>query len=126
MAAAAWLRLAAEQEHARAQFYLGVLYAEGLGVEQDREGAFNWYRRAALQGYAAAQFSLAVAYFNGDGVAQDPVLAHVWANVAAAGGHEDAAGVRYRIAERISASDLVTAQQIADRCREQGYEYCVR
>ena len=88
--------------------------------------AFNWYRRAAEQGYAAAQFSLGVAHYNGDGVPQDPVLGYAWASVAASNGHEDAAGVRYRIAEQLSPSDLVIAQQIALRCREQGYEYCVR
>ena len=80
----------------------------------------------ALSLAAAAQYSLAVAYYNGYGVGQDLVLAYVWANVSASNGHEDAAGARYRIAEQLSPSDLVIAQQIAQQCLEQGYEYCVR
>ena len=48
----------AEQGHAGAQCFLGVLYANGQGVPQDYQEAGQWYRRAAEQGDAAAQFHL--------------------------------------------------------------------
>ncbi len=45
----------AEQEHARAQYNLGVMYANGRGVPQDDKEAVKWYRLAAEQKFAWAQ-----------------------------------------------------------------------
>ena len=42
-----WYRLSAEQDYSDAQLRLGVLYAEGLGVEQNLELAADWYRKSA-------------------------------------------------------------------------------
>ena len=46
---------AAEGGNADAQELIGVLYALGLGVEQDRAKAFAWYLRSAENGHAGAQ-----------------------------------------------------------------------
>ena len=54
---AQWYRRAAEQDHAAAQFCLGVYYYHGDGVEEDKETAVEWYRRAAEQGDPDAQFN---------------------------------------------------------------------
>ncbi len=40
----------AEQGEAQAQFKLGVMYHQGLEVEQDYEEAVRWYRQATDQG----------------------------------------------------------------------------
>ena len=48
--AAKWYHLAAEQGDANAQYVLGVLYEDGLGVEQSNTEAAKWYRKAAEQG----------------------------------------------------------------------------
>ena len=125
-AAATWIQRAAEQEHTLAQYNLGRMYERGQGVVQDFAEAVRWYSRAAYTGQREAQYGLGVMYYNGDGVPQDSLLAHVWVNVASANGHGTAAGVRYTISEELSESDLVTAEEIALRCRQQGYEYCVR
>ena len=111
VAAASWIRRAAEQEHAR---------------DPDSDEAATWYRRAAEQGYASAQYNLGMLYYRGEGVPQDSVLAHVWVNLASSNGNEDATGVRGSIAAQLTASDIAMAQQIALQCRQQGYEYCVR
>lgn len=50
--AARWLRMAAEQGHADAQFKLGMLYIEGDGVPEDATEAVRWLHRAAQQGHA--------------------------------------------------------------------------
>ena len=47
---AASLRAAAEQGNAEAQYNLGVMYLEGLGVTQDSVEAYAWIRTAAAQG----------------------------------------------------------------------------
>jgi ankyrin repeat protein len=61
-----WSR-AAEQGHAEAQYYLGVLYQRGLergrgAVEQNLKTAIEWYRKAADQGDARGQNSVAWIY----------------------------------------------------------------
>jgi len=60
----------AEQGEAQAQFKLGVMYYQGLGVTQDNEEAVRWYRQAADQGLASAQSNLGGMYRDGLGVSQ--------------------------------------------------------
>ena len=48
--AAALLRAAAEHGNAEAQYDLGLMYLEGLGVKQDNAEAYAWIRTAAAQG----------------------------------------------------------------------------
>lgn len=52
-----WLPLA-EKGQVRAQYSLGVLFQEGLGVEKDLKEAERWFARAAEQGYAPATAAL--------------------------------------------------------------------
>ncbi len=73
----------AEQGNANAQFFLGFMYANGLGVSQDYAEALQWYRKADEQGYAKAQNNLGLMYGKGQGVPQDDAQAHMWYNLAA-------------------------------------------
>ncbi len=66
--AVAELLALAEQGSAKAQFNLGLMYADGEGVSQNDAEAVNWYRKAAEQGLADAQYNLGVMYDNGRGV----------------------------------------------------------
>lgn len=50
----------AEQGIAQAQYVLGVLYSDGIGVAQDYAEAEKWYRKAAEQGHPLAQYNLAI------------------------------------------------------------------
>ncbi len=77
------LRPLAEQGHAEAQYLLGVMYDEGLGVPQDYAEAVKSYRKAAEQGYAKAQLFLGNMYFFGQGVSKDYVQAYMWYDLAA-------------------------------------------
>jgi len=79
-----WWRLAADQEHADAQFSLGVMYNNGgQGVPLDYKEAVKWFRLAADQGHADAQFSLGYAYLEGEGVPLDYKEAVKWFRLAA-------------------------------------------
>jgi TPR repeat protein len=53
--ALAWYRIAAEDGDATAQYYVGLIYSEGLGVPKDSEVAFQWFQVAANGGSAPAQ-----------------------------------------------------------------------
>ena len=50
---ARWLRLAAEQGNARAQYNLGDMYANGKGVPQDNVEAHMWLNLAASRSSGA-------------------------------------------------------------------------
>ena len=57
----------AERGNARAQYYLGAMYAYGKGVSRDYQKALAWYSRAAEQGDVASQYNLAQMYRTGRG-----------------------------------------------------------
>ena len=67
---------AAEQGHASAQCNLGVIYANGRGVEQNDAEAVRWYDLAAEQGNASAQYNLGIRYAKGKTTGQQRNLPH--------------------------------------------------
>jgi TPR repeat protein len=73
----------AEQGDARAQYNLGSMYINGLGVLKDDKRAIKWYRKATDQGLAEAQNNLGVMYGNGQGVSKDDKKAVEWYRKAA-------------------------------------------
>ena len=68
----------AEQGDAKAQYALGLMYDEGMGVPEDDAEAAEWFRKAAEQGLAEAQYTLGFMYANGKGVPKDSVEAVRW------------------------------------------------
>jgi TPR repeat protein len=72
-----WTPLA-EQGDAEAQFGLGVIYNDAVGVPRDYTEANYWFLRAAEQGYAPAQFNLGNAYKNATGFSADAGMAVIW------------------------------------------------
>jgi TPR repeat protein len=75
-------KAAAEAGHAEAQFDLGVLYAQGLGVPRDLTEAERWYRKSAEQGNSEAEFALGQMYSRGWGVPRDQADALRWLQMA--------------------------------------------
>lgn len=73
-----WVRKAAEQGFARAQYDLGDMYYYGRGVEQSYEKAAEWYQKAAEQGLARAQYKLGDMYDIGIGVEKSYEKAAEW------------------------------------------------
>jgi len=71
----------AEGGHRDAQFNLGLLYENGLGVPADGAEAARWYRRAAEQHDRAAQAYLGEMYAKGLGVGRNAIEALHWFRV---------------------------------------------
>jgi TPR repeat protein len=72
---------------------LGVMYDNGLGVEQSYEKAFEYYEQAAQLGHAQAQYNLGCCYANGEGVEQNMAAAKEWVEKSAAQGNENAIAI---------------------------------
>ncbi len=99
--------------HAKTQFNLGLMYAEGQGLPRDHTEAGKWFRKAADQGDAKAQADLGVSYANGLGVPQDFVLAFMWLDLAAVQGSEDARSARDTLGPHMTADQIAEAQRLA-------------
>lgn len=85
-----WLPLA-DAGDAEAQFGVGYLNDEGLGVPKDGVEAIRWYRLAADQGHPTSQFNLGTLYQTGrEDVPADPGRAADWYRMAAEQGHAKA------------------------------------
>ncbi len=88
------LEPAARSGDATAQYYLGVLYDHGAGVNRNYRTAAEWYEKAAGQGHREAQFKLGLLYYRGGGqpAGPDPIehdreTAARWFTQAAEAGH---------------------------------------
>lgn len=76
-------RPAAENGQASAQYVMGRLYHDGLGLPQDFAKALHWYRRAVEQQYAPAKSRLGYMYRKGEGVPLNYERAYYWFREAA-------------------------------------------
>jgi len=75
------MRPLAQEGDRRAQAFLGWMYKNGYGVQQDINEAIRWYKLAAAQGHGFGQKELGIAYKNGEGAPRDPVRAAMWFNL---------------------------------------------
>lgn len=83
---------AARSGNADAEELIGIMYALGLGVDQDYERAFEWYLRASMKGHPGAQSGVGWYYEVGLGMPEpDLVRAYMWYTLSAIGGDPDAA-----------------------------------
>ena len=85
--AVALIKPLARQGDPFAEFTLGVMYDNGLGVPRNFTLALQWYKRAGIQGLADAQYMVGRFYGGGRGVKQSPATALYWFELAAAAGH---------------------------------------
>jgi len=116
-------RKVAGQGTPAAQFNIGSLYQNGLGVEQDYAEAMRWFRKAADQGYREAQYSIGILYRYGQGVAQDYAKAMRWYRKAADQGYANAqagVGVLYQSGLGV-ARDFAEAMRWYRKAADQGY-----
>jgi TPR repeat protein len=79
--------IAASAGDAWAQYNLGHLFLDGLGVPRDVSEAFDWYMRAAEQGHVRAMSLVGRCYEQGWGVEKDSALARSWYRKSADGGY---------------------------------------
>jgi hypothetical protein len=74
-AAAGWFQKAADQEYAKAEFYLAICYGDGGSVQKDLGDEIKWIQRASSHGYPPAQFIVAGWDWVGSVVPQNPEAA---------------------------------------------------
>jgi hypothetical protein len=85
-----YIKKAADQGHARAQFNLGSRWYWGKGIPRNVYKAAQWWKQAADQGLAEAQFNLGQMRYKGLGIPQDKARALTLWRQAADQGHAKA------------------------------------
>ena len=72
------LKPEAEADDVIAQYFLGEMYLQGKGVDQDVAQAASWYERAALNGHPEAQAAIGSLEMLGLGVERHPTSGYFW------------------------------------------------
>ena len=109
---------AARSGNADAEELIGVMYAMGLGVEQDDIRAFDWYLRASMKGHPGAQSGVGWYYEVGRGMpAPDLVRAYMWYVLSAIGGDPDAAISQEEVVKKMSVEQIEKAHVLIDDYR---------
>jgi len=106
------ISLAKTSEDKIAQYYLGIMYMKGQGVEQDYEKAGEWFRKASEQGLAVAMYKLAGLYTEGKGVPKDLEFAYIWYSVGAVHNHEKSINSVEKAKSRLSSEEMSSANQL--------------
>jgi hypothetical protein len=81
-----WYQKAAEKDHAKAQFALGLMYELGEGTDKNLPKALEWHKKAAEKAIGDAQLKLAQFYEKGIpelNLKEDQELAFKWYHSAA-------------------------------------------
>ena len=92
-----YITKAAEQGNQNAQAKLGLIYYQGVGVEQDYKKSFDWTSKAAKQGNSQAESLLGEFYSSGNGVTKDYRRSFEWFFKAAEHGNANAQYILFRI-----------------------------
>ncbi|GGB10910.1 tetratricopeptide repeat protein [Allosediminivita pacifica] len=118
------LRPLARAGNADAEELIGVIYALGLGVEQDHVRAFEWYLRSAMKGHPGAQSGVGWYYELGLGMAQpDRVRAYLWYRLSDIGGDPDAAISVEELGKKMTAEEMEEAHKLIDDYRAWMYPF---
>ncbi|MFZ7091627.1 tetratricopeptide repeat protein [Primorskyibacter sp. 2E233] len=110
--------------NADAEELIGVMYALGLGVEQDHIRAFDWYLRSAMKGHPGAQSGVGWYYELGLGMpAPDLVRAYLWYRLSTIGGDPDAAHSVEEVVKKMSGEEIEKAHVLVDDYRVWMYPF---
>ena len=118
-----WTPLA-KQGNKEAQYFIGSMHHEGIGVPQNYKTAVKWYTLAAQQGQANAQVNLGSMYANGKGVIQDHVYALMWASIGAFNGSSKGVELMAFCKKRMISSQIAEANKLALECSRKKYKGC--
>jgi TPR repeat protein len=115
---------ASRSGNADAEELIGVLYALGLGVEQDDQRAFEWYLRSSLKGHPGAQSGIGWYYEVGRGVtAIDLVRAYMWYTLSAIGGDPDAAISLEEVVKKMTPEEIEKAHVLVNDYKDWMYPF---
>lgn len=106
------MSMAETSDDPMAQYWLGVMYLKGQGVEQSYEEASKWLRKSSEQAVPNAQYKLAKLYEEGNGVPQDNEYAYIWLSVGASHQHTKSTQALDAARSQLSKSELEEVEKV--------------
>jgi FOG: TPR repeat, SEL1 subfamily len=94
------------------QYYLGMMYLRGQGVEKNEAEAGKWFIKAAENRLPQAQYKLAELYSQGNGLPRDYESAFIWYSVGAAHEHKLSKNALENAKTKLSGSELAEAEKM--------------
>ena len=113
----------ADQGDPEAQYVLGQLYYQGLGVPQNINKAFRLFRASAEKGVLSAQAAVAMSYLNGIGTTPDFGRGYLWLLIASNSGFSEMDEYLQKIEQDMTPIDRMGALSIAEECRKNGFRF---
>jgi len=104
--------LAETSDHGYAQYYMGMMYMKGQGVDQDYKSAGKWFRKASEKNIPQAQYKLGDLYFKGRGLPKDFESAYIWFSVGAAHKHPLSVNAIKKAKTKLSEEELKEADKV--------------
>ncbi len=104
--------LAETSDHGYAQYYMGMMYMKGQGVEQDYKTAGKWFRKASEKSIPQAQYKLGDLYFKGRGLPKDFESAYIWFSVGASHAHKLSETAIDKAKAKLSEEELKEANKV--------------
>ncbi len=104
--------LAEVSDHGYAQYYLGMMYMKGQGVEQDYKKAGEWFLKASEKAIPSAHYKLGDLYFKGRGLPKDYESAYIWFSVGASHNHPLSVGAVDKAKQKLSPQELESADKL--------------
>jgi len=125
-----WMRRSGDNGNVDAQFNMGTVYQNGMGVDKDPKAAAAWFQKAAEAGDSGALMQLSRAYAGGNGVPEDPVRAYMLLDVLQTVDPEaeDLAAERVKRVTFLNPAQIEQAKTLAQRVvsRDIGLEAALR
>ena len=107
-----------------AQYNLGSIYLDGLGVVQNFSKAFSNFLLSAENGFEMSQYKLSLMFLNGWGTDKDKIKAFMWVNIAASKNHEQSIKKRDELLKILSIKDVQRGQELSLACFEKKLKNC--
>ena len=107
-----------------AQYNLGSIYLDGLGVVQNFSKAFSNFLLSAENGFEMSQYKLSLMFLNGWGTDIDKIKAFMWVNIASSRNHEQSIKKRDELLKILSTKDVQKGQELSLVCFEKKLKNC--
>ena len=95
------------------EYWLGIAYANGIDVEQNKTKAAMFFKIAGLLGHGPSQRNLGIMHGLGDGVEMDCIQAFAWLLIAQINKDTVAPLALEDLAEDMNASEISAGRELA-------------
>jgi TPR repeat protein len=95
------------------EYWLGLAYANGISVEQNKTTAAMFFKISGLLGHGPSQRNLGIMHGLGDGVELDRVQAFAWLLIAQTNKDTEAPMALEDLAEDMNASEISAGRKLA-------------